>query len=78
MVAKKIREWNIPFVTLRKNEEPPNKEYCLNYIRVNRIEKEIHAAWKDVFDQISKGCETIKTVIREFSEVANENSSSSK
>lgn len=53
MVAKKIREWPLPFVTLTEDTEILEKPYEIDYIRVNRIENEIGSMWKDIFNSIS-------------------------
>ncbi len=83
MVANKIREWDLPFITLTEETYvPPELTCCLDYIRVNRIERSISNGWKSVFEKINDVTNSLITNLNEMGraakEVLNEKSNTSK
>lgn len=66
MVAKKIRDWELPFITLIEDTEIPEEVYDLDYIRVNRIERSIVDGWKSVFDSFNNGMNRLSMHVSEI------------
>ena len=72
MVAKKIRGWELPFITLTEDTEIPENVYELDYIRVNRIDNSIARGWNSVFDAICSANDKASETIKKFDDVVKE------
>ena len=72
MVAKKIRDWELPFITLTEDTEIPENVYELDYIRVNRIDRSISNAWKSVFEKINDATHSLSSNLTEMGRAAKE------